>query len=169
MLLSIGPRAALRRYSAGLSLREGSLGFGDGVLNRGEERLARNGGAGHAVDVGGVSLHDLAGAVKVRDGLTVDAEHSRASERRSMSLTARPKLTLPTCTPSSAYITRTTCWITLTSELRRGRLSQKRAGFGKAPGPGHALVFGGTTPQSPRPHGPWRSWRAMRAGWTISG
>lgn len=83
MLFSIGPRAASRRYSAGLSLREGSLGLGDGVLNRGEERLARDGGAGHAVDVGGVSLHDLAGAVKVRDGLAVDAEHPRASERRS--------------------------------------------------------------------------------------
>lgn len=125
MLLSIGPRAASRRYSAGLSLREGSLGLGDGVLNRGEERLARDGGAGHAVDVGGVSLYDLAGAVKVRDGLAVDAEHPRASERRSKYPASRPKPALPTCTPSLAYITRTTYWITLTSELRGGELSQK--------------------------------------------
>ena len=171
MLLSIGPRAASRRYSAGLSLREGSLGLGDGVLNRGEERLARDGGAGHAVDVGGVSLYDLAGAVKVRDGLAVAAEHPRASERRSKYPASRPKPALPTCTPSSAYITRTTYWITLTSELRGGRLSQK-GHSSKAPGPAsfwHALVFGGTTPQAPCPHGPWRSWRAMRAGWTILG
>lgn len=45
-------------------------------------------------------------------------------------------ITLPTCTPSSAYITRTTCWITLTSELRRGRLSQKRPASEKLRGRG---------------------------------
>ena len=31
------------------------------------------------------------------------------------------------------------------------------------------IGFDGAMLQSPRLRGPWRPWRAMRAGWTISG
>ena len=65
------------------------------------------------------SVREPAPAVCGREVMSMLATRALISEGRSTSPTARPKPTSPMCTSSLAYITRMTCWIILTSELRR--------------------------------------------------